>query len=469
MRVLIAEDELLERKVMKKFIESNFTDMHIVGEAQNGRKAIELAETTNPDIIFMDIKMPGINGLEAIKEITKHYPSIKFILVSAYDSFGYAKQAMNYGIKEYILKPGKKEEIVRAILRVKKEILHEREQLDEKRQLFKERLFTKLMHHPVAEDAYDIQKMYYPEMQSGYFLVAQLNGLVDEDIVERILEKHIRHPFMFNMTEERLSICVLVTQNIEKAEVLTVARGIQLEIGENCFLGAGYPCESLENFPRSYQEALTASYQLNKVKKRNYGFPREKENDRKEIITRLLAEIGKGNDRDAVDIFNEEDFTTSDLEEIYFNIRQMLEERDISIPDSSISELNSPYDWHTFITICCMNLQEYYQSKQYIAKAKTFVEENYCNGVTLEEASAYVDLSPNYFSNVFKQELGHTFIDYVTKLRMEKAKDLIQENSYSLKEISYMVGYNDPNYFSRVFKKYYQMSPKHFQHEIFKK
>ncbi|SEP81785.1 two component transcriptional regulator, AraC family [Virgibacillus subterraneus] len=469
MRVLIAEDELLERKAMKKFIESNFTDMRIVGEAQNGRKAIELAESTHPDIIFMDIKMPGINGLEAIKEITKHDPSIKFILVSAYDSFGYAKQAMNYGIKEYILKPGKKEEIVRAILRVKKEILHEREQQDEKRKLFKERLFTKLMHQPVSEEAYDIQQMYFPEMQTGYFLVAKLNRLVDEDTVELILKKHIRHSFIFNMTEERLSICVLVTMNIDKAEVLTVARRIQLEIGENCFIGAGYPCESLENFPRSYQEALTASYQLNKVKKRNYGFLREKENDRKEIITRLLAEIGKGNDRYSVDIFNEEDFTTSDLEEIYFNIRQLLEERGISIPDSSISELNSPYDWHTFITICCMNLQEYYQSKQYIAKAKTFVEENYCNGVTLEETSAYVDLSPNYFSNVFKQEFGQTFIDYVTKLRMEKAKGLIQENVYSLKEISYMVGYNDPNYFSRVFKKYYQMSPKHFQYEIFKK
>src|SRR5690625_7943846 len=108
MRILIADDELLERKSMKKFIETNFSNMNVVGEAVNGRQAIELAETAQPDIIFMDIKMPGINGLEAIKQINANYPAIKFILVSAYDTFDYAKQAMASGIKDYILKPGKK-------------------------------------------------------------------------------------------------------------------------------------------------------------------------------------------------------------------------------------------------------------------------------------------------------------------------------------------------------------------------
>src|SRR5690625_2121339 len=111
---------------MKKFIENNFTDLTVVGEAVNGRKAIELAETTQPDIIFMDIKMPGINGLEAIGEINEKYPAIKFILVSAYDSFDYAKEAMQYGIKDYILKPAKKEEIVKTLFRLQQEITLER-------------------------------------------------------------------------------------------------------------------------------------------------------------------------------------------------------------------------------------------------------------------------------------------------------------------------------------------------------
>src|SRR5690625_2203705 len=97
MRILIAEDELLERKSMKKFIETNFSTMEVVGEAVNGRKAIELAKTVQPDIIFMDIKMPGINGLEAIKQIHANDPAIKFILVSAYETFDYRSEERRVG------------------------------------------------------------------------------------------------------------------------------------------------------------------------------------------------------------------------------------------------------------------------------------------------------------------------------------------------------------------------------------
>ena len=134
MRILIAEDELLERKAMKKFIQDNFRDMEVVGEAVNGRRAIELAKEMQPDIIFMDIKMPGINGLEAIEKIHAMRPQTKFILVSAYDTFDYAKQAMQFGIKDYILKPGKKEEIITALYRLKKEVLNEAKIEEERRQ-----------------------------------------------------------------------------------------------------------------------------------------------------------------------------------------------------------------------------------------------------------------------------------------------------------------------------------------------
>lgn len=112
MRILLAEDELIERKAMVKFLQENFQNMEVVGEAANGRMAVEMALEKQPDIMFVDIQMPGLNGLEAIEKIQAHNPAIRFILVSAYDSFAYAKEAMRFGIKDYILKPGRKEEIV---------------------------------------------------------------------------------------------------------------------------------------------------------------------------------------------------------------------------------------------------------------------------------------------------------------------------------------------------------------------
>jgi len=104
-----------------------------------------------------------------------------------------------------------------------------------------------------------------------------------------------------------------------------------------------------------------------------------------------------------------------------------------------------------------------------MTKAKGYIEAHYAKGMALEDVAAFVNLSPNYFSNLFKEEFGENFIEFLTKTRMEQAKELIEENSYSLKEISFMVGYKDPNYFSRVFKKYFHSSPRQFQDSIFEK
>ncbi|MGY0692028.1 response regulator [Virgibacillus sp. FSP13] len=476
MRVLIAEDEFLERKAMKKFMEVNFNDMEVVGEAPNGRKAIELAQSLQPDIIFMDIKMPGINGLKAIEKIRQVNPAVKFILVSAYDSFDYAKQAMNFGIKEYILKPGKKEEIVKAIRRVQKEILLERQQQEEKtqaNQVIKEHLIMKLIKNPVDCDAITIQKQLFPTMKGGYFLVIQTGREISQQELEYILERFIDNSFLTYHQEDQYFVCILSAVKIDKAEILQVARSVHLELAGNSFVGAGQAYASVEDLPKSFQEAFTACYQLEKENDRNYGFFAEKDRrmDNKKSMTRLMEMVEKGNDQEAVRVYKEYQhfFVPNDLDELYLHIKSIMMERELAVPERAISELGTTKDWEKFIKVCCLQIQEYYQSKQYIEKAKKFVQQHFQNSITLEETAAHVNLSPNYFSNMFKQEFGTTFIDYVTKVRLYKAKELLEENNYSLKEISYMVGYKDPNYFSRVFKKHFSESPKHFLQGILKK
>ncbi|WP_158701677.1 response regulator [Lentibacillus sp. Marseille-P4043] len=475
MRVLIAEDELLERKAMKKFIEDNFNDIKVVGEAPNGRKAIELAKTLQPDIIFMDIKMPGINGLEAIETIIQINPVIKFILVSAYDSFEYAKQAMTFGIKEYILKPGKKEEIIKAIRRVQKEIVMERQQVEEKtqsNQVLKEHLITKLMQYPIETDAINIHRKFFSTMTCGYFLVVQAKGNFLQNELNHILEKLIETPFIAHHHENLYAICIFLRRRPDKAEILRTARGIHLKLGQGSFVGAGHSYSSIDQFPKSYQEAFIACYQLEKENARHYGFfNRETYTDNRESLTRLIEKVEQGNDQDAVRLYKEyQDFLLQhNLDELYLHMKRIMLERGIAFPERPRSEIMTTKDWERFITVCCMHIQDYYQSKQYIEKAKKYIQQHFQGSITLEETAAHVNLSPNYFSNMFKHEFGTTFIEYVTKVRLHKAKELLEENNYSLKEISYMVGYKDPNYFSRVFKKHFSESPKRFQQGILKK
>ncbi|WP_203247624.1 response regulator [Sporosarcina beigongshangi] len=473
MRILIADDELLERQAMKKFIRENFSEMDVVGEAANGRMAIELAEKMQPNIIFMDIKMPGINGLEAIEQIYASQPSIKFILVSAYNTFEYAKQAMQYGIKDYLLKPGKKEEISHALLRVQKEILHEVTIEEEKQQLLKEKLIRRLIRQHIDHEVIDLQKKLFPTLKEGYFFVLRSEGTYDVQKVRSSLEKQLCQPFILYEVNDVIVVLVLSSEFIRKEEQLTVVRTIQIGLGATIFIGIGRSADSLVNLSLSYREAYTASFQLKKDQKSKYGFFQEDQqySGHEDLVTQIAQGVEKGNYNETLMVFkeNQQILTLDEKENLYIRIQNIFSKRNISIAGSSISSLQTNKDWHAYLNVCCMHMNEYCHSKQSMTKAKDYIEAHYAKGITLEEVAAFVNLSPNYFSNLFKEEFDETFIEFLTKTRMESAKSFIEENSYSLKEISFMVGYKDPNYFSRVFKKYFHSSPRQFQDSFFDK
>ncbi len=104
-KILLADDEGIVIDSLKFIIEKNFPDCCIIESAKTGRKVIELAENFRPDIAFMDIQMPGINGIDAMKEIREANKTTIFIVMSAYDKFDYAKEAINLGVLDYLNRP----------------------------------------------------------------------------------------------------------------------------------------------------------------------------------------------------------------------------------------------------------------------------------------------------------------------------------------------------------------------------
>ncbi|MCH1626154.1 response regulator [Fredinandcohnia sp. SECRCQ15] len=273
MKVIIVDDEVLERRALSSIISNEFSEIEVIGEAPNGRIAIEMAQEHRPHMMLMDIKMPGIDGVEAVREIKKTYPDIKFIMVSAFNTFEYAKEVMLQGVKEYILKPSRKEDIIESVQRVLTEIKEEKKKMDQQEDLHK-----------------------------------QMKRLI----------------------------------------------------------------------------ALS---------------PKEG-----------LASIG------------------------------MVE------PNVDIWKDN-----HT---------------KAIMEKAKSYIEDNFRESLTLEEVAEHVELSPFYFSKLFKDRFGVTFIDFVTTVRMNYAMKEMADATKSLKEICYTIGYKDPNYFSRVFKKHTGFTPTEYRSSL---
>jgi two-component system, response regulator YesN len=129
-RLLIADDEALEREGLEWMIGQQLPGLFEVIHAENGRLAIQRAEQYRPDIIFMDIKMPGIEGLEALRLIQSAHPKVKMVLVSAYDFFSYAKEALRLGVRDYILKPARKDQIVEILKKLVNELEEEKEKRD---------------------------------------------------------------------------------------------------------------------------------------------------------------------------------------------------------------------------------------------------------------------------------------------------------------------------------------------------
>lgn len=126
MKLLIVDDEPIEREGMQAILQKAFPDLTIY-QGKNGKLAIELANVIQPDLILMDIMMPGMTGLEAIEKIQAEHSSIKFVMVTAFDMFDYAREAIKLGVKDYLLKPSRASEIVDTVGRVLEECRRERE------------------------------------------------------------------------------------------------------------------------------------------------------------------------------------------------------------------------------------------------------------------------------------------------------------------------------------------------------
>lgn len=477
MKIIIAEDELLERKAMRKFLEENFQQMEVIGEAANGRKAIELAESLRPDVILMDIKMPGINGLEAIEIIHQFQPSIKFVLVSAYDSFEYAKQAMKFGVKEYILKPSKKEETIKAMLRVQKELEEEKKGIEEKEHtgaIAKKHLLSKLMKYEQGEEIEKLQHALFPNMIYGCFMTIKDAEQPISLNVEAVIEEIVDDTYILDWQANQMIVLLMRSEKFDRAGLLKKARLLQMKLGRTVYIGIGHPTR-LTEVANSYHQSLSSLEHLMKVKHSNYGFPVEEDSPSGNNLVPLLNEIQAGNEMGALHQLNpllsepNRKQQILVLQELYYKIKQLLESKQIKPWNKSIDELKSNQDWIQYVRLICLHIQQHYQSKHKIERAKAYIQENYAHSISLEEVADLCELSSNYLSNLFKETTGETFIDYVTNVRLKEASQLLEETDLSLKEISFMVGYKDPNYFSRVFKKYFQLSPKQYQQKLLKK
>ena len=524
-RILVADDEGIMLEAFKNIISGTFGDSCIIETAKTGRAVTEIAETFHPDIVFMDIHMPGINGIQAIREIRKFNTTALFYIVSAYDKFDYAKEAIDLGVEKYLTKPISKAKIIsvveEAIAKVNKKrnqrsnLLKIQEKLETVIPVVESSFVGSLLFQQELQAADYYQKLLDIEENQGFVMILQFgqsyeNGRLVSPVGMNVkaqdfyseLRDIVKSAFscaVGSIMSNRIPIvvpCKVSDHPYEdRIDMVEQARDLigRLEgrIEARFRIGLGRIRE-MQDMERSYREALRA---LNGSKSRvihiedlsqngvyDEAFPVEMEKN----IFRYLEE---GKEKECVQEINAFfDWMVAHYAEDMNNIRLKVleyiiwgekkafeagavnygfsyrrEYLDSAMACAGYEELRKWF-LDKMVNVCRMiRDQKEEQSNSAAKKAMLYIQENYNKDISLDDVSGIVNISPYYFSKIFKEETGENFIEYLTKVRIEKAKEFLAQPDISIKEAGIRSGYTDPNYFSRIFKKQTDMTPSEYK------
>jgi two-component system response regulator YesN len=534
-KAIIVDDEPLVRSGLRNTINWQEHGFELVGDYTNGVEALEAVELHKPDLVLSDIYMPFMNGLELSGRISAQYPYIKVIILTGYDEFEYAQQALRLKVHDFILKPITARETQELLDKVKREMDEETKrredigrlhnQLTQSLPLLKERFLERLVVTGIGAQSLDERFAYFglPRLSPRYLVMVldiddfgepksgsnegdrELLRFAVYNILEEIVQRENGH--LFRTREERMAVIVSgQTEDdplYEKAfRIAEVARHhTERFLKFTVTVGVGRSCVSPEQLPASYKSALSAlEYRFLLGKNRVLSIldleghvsagEYHVDWDRK-----LASTLKTGSEQDAVTLIEliVKDLKSSllpldacllQIQKIVFALLNTLQELGLTESGAAggqqilftgmfrFKTLDEVESWlktvvHNAISAIADNRN--HLTHMQIVKAMAFIEEHYADeGISLQELCRHVLMSTSNFSLVFKQHTGATFVEYLTRVRIEKAKELLQFSSLKFYEIATRVGYGDPNYFSILFKKQTGLTPSEYKDKLTK-
>ena len=525
-RIMLADDEGIVIDSFTYLLEEEFGDDVIIESGKTGRSVIELAERFRPDIAIMDIRMPGINGIDAIREIRKRNSQVVFIVASAYDKFDYAKEAINLGVMDYLNKPVEKNQFIETVKKAMEIIDRDREkrtmELETKEKLEtvvpiieSGLIYNLLFQDFFKDDLVSFNKLLEIDEKYGYMIVLlfgddqQGNQMTNAIGISVKVQNYIRDlrdivkgytggivgPVMANKiavfvptekTEfeynERINL-------IETARLMVRRLNREFDIKFRAGIGTIKPLDKMVSSYNEGVDGLTmSSDSVIHADDLAIGcgyeedYPIDTENNLIEGVRRgdlNMAINAAGQFFDwMVENYNDydSDIKVKTLEFVIWaehlgyskgGKTYRFRSREDYLPYiNSVKDYDELRSWFIDkISEACQNVmfRKEAQSTGIIDKAKEYIYANFKKDISLDDVSREVDISPYYFSKIFKKETGENFIEYLTNIRIEKAKELLENTDMSMKEICLEVGYSNPNYFSRSFKKNVGVTPTEYK------
>ena len=541
LKIFLAEDEVVVRETIKRMIPWEELGFELVGEAADGEMALPLLIRQQPDLLITDIKMPFMDGLTLARLAKKEIPGLKVVILSGYDDFNYAKQAIGIGVEDYLLKPITKNALIERLSEIRSRYEHEKTQKEyyekfQREMQAYEKNSSRDFFEALVGGSMDMMEVYKRAEKLGLDIVAEAYNVLiftmncDEDFSGQRDEYSSWEAESLELLENFFaghSSAMLFRSNIFSYGVLL--KGQRETIEENTracvdeirkilsrqdgrrewFLAVGQSVERLSQIQKSYHTASRAFSQrylygenilyydemetmehpggqaetednayLQKVdvnalnpailqKFLSNGLQEETENFVKDYFYAIGQEPMESlvfrnyvilNVRFSVISFikglgcDTNEMESADTEEVLAESGKNMESA-IAYAKKMISQA---------IEIRDQNSGN--KNRSILRTAVDFIDSHYMDEeISLNTVANVANVSSNHFSALFSQNMGQTFIEYLTTLRMNKAKELLRCTGMRSSEIAGEIGYKDAHYFSYLFKKTQGMTPSDYR------
>lgn len=541
LKIFLAEDEVVVRETIKRMIPWEELGFELVGEAADGEMALPLLLRQQPDLLITDIKMPFMDGLTLARLAKKEIPGLKVVILSGYDDFNYAKQAIGIGVEDYLLKPITKNALIERLSEIRSRYEHEKTQKEyyekfQREMQAYEKNSSRDFFEALVGGSMDMMEVYKRAEKLGLDIVAEAYNVLiftmncDEDFSGQRDEYSSWEAESLELLENFFaghSSAMLFRSNIFSYGVLL--KGQRETIEENTracvdeirkilsrqdgrrewFLAVGQSVERLSQIQKSYHTASRAFSQrylydenilyydemetmehpggqaetednayLQKVdvnalnpailqKFLSNGLQEETENFVKDYFYAIGQEPMESlvfrnyvilNVRFSVISFikglgcDTNEMESADTEEVLAEGGKNMESA-IAYAKKMISQA---------IEIRDQNSGN--KNRSILKTAVDFIDSHYMDEeISLNTVANVANVSSNHFSALFSQNMGQTFIEYLTTLRMNKAKELLRCTGMRSSEIAGEIGYKDAHYFSYLFKKTQGMTPSDYR------
>jgi two-component system response regulator YesN len=524
MKIVLVDDEKAIVEGIKFIINRYIPECTVIGVAYNGVEGVKTIHKLKPDIVITDIRMPQADGLEMIKSLKEKGTNAKFILLSGYTEFEYARRGLNLGVLSYINKPVEEDELQDCVYQAMKAIRNEKaksREVDDLKQKIHSRMQERALRDildigsdniELMEESLEIAQF---QTEGSWFVciilefdsnndalkesgLQQVYSLVDQTLGQfRAI-----HRFRYSATQ----IVVVASQGspIGYADLVRsmnrLKEEVYLQMDWSMTVGIGTVQKRAAGISQSFEEARYAlSYKVVKGANAIIEYPDiTNQSGRRpfvseEMIEKLEAALDNVNEKECLCIIREifrrmeaeSSMNPTDLQLQCLNILlasirkmsfQQLQQNDflgrhiLSLEGiSKFRTMEFLEDWMTEVIrrIIQFKLEHNVpKKKDIIAEVKEYVKAHYSEPITLADLSARFFISPYYLSQFFKQKTGETYVNFLTQIRIGKAKELLEKTDLKVYEICQMVGYSDTQHFARVFEKLIGCKPREYRKSL---